>query len=99
MTQPNLFIETLDPCRNRSRGNINSAQAYSKANVPHQMSEILRLLSTQDLTFKEMAAIQNVGLNTISGRAVTMRERGLIERTGERRGGSDVYRKCDEVPM
>lgn len=93
MNQQTLFLEPRDPSSRKHGGNAQSVAAYARVDVKTQVQRILEVLEKGDFTFEEIAARMGTLPHKISGRALSMRNDGLIEKVGERRGAA-VYRKC-----
>jgi hypothetical protein len=93
-----------DACRRKHRGTDTSEDANARAHgsKANQQQTILFLLEARGtLTLAEAVAEIGKPMNALSPRFSELRDAGLIERNGERRGGCGVWRlvarlSCDE---
>jgi hypothetical protein len=94
------MTNTNDICSNRHGGNEQS-QAANNRNKQHreaQRRQVYELIKQSPRTMKEVAEAMGVQLNTVSGRGSELKQRSLIEPTGEVRGGSAVLRAIVPQP-
>lgn len=88
MNQPSLW----DAYAHKSDPDT-SHEAARSVNVPELESRVLQaIVVLSGATSKEVAAYLEISPWSVSPRFRPLERKGLIEKTGERRAGSNVYR-------
>ena len=83
----------FDICANRHRGNAASRAANRRVAKSEDRELVLGIIKSKGITYsKEIAAIMEKPLHTISGRLSELKALGLIEDTGERVEGCGCVR-------